>query len=49
MKIILGSWSLVLAGKWNRHILTPKWVSDNLFEDENIGVEFPINRPDLAP
>jgi len=32
MKIILGSWSLVLAGKWNRHILTPKWVSDNLFE-----------------
>ena len=49
MKIIPGSWSLVLAGKWNRHILTPKWVSDNLFEDENIGVEFPINRPDLAP
>jgi len=40
MKIIPGSWSLVLAGKW---------VSDNLFEDENIGVEFPINRPDLAP
>ena len=49
MKIIDGSCSLVIVGKWNRYLLTPEWVGKNLFHEETIEVEFPINRPDLAP
>jgi hypothetical protein len=47
MKIVDGSWSLVIVGKWNRYILTPTWVAKNLFEHEEIGVEYPINNLDL--
>lgn len=49
MRIAPNSWSVVLVGKWNRYILTPQWVGTNLFEEDNIQVEFPVNRPELAP
>lgn len=49
MKIIDGSWSVVIVGKWNRYILTPQWVGKNIFNQENIEVQFPINQPELAP
>lgn len=49
MKIIEGSWSVVIVGKWNRYILTPEWVGKNIFEKEEIEVEFPINKPELSP
>lgn len=49
MKIIDGSVSLILVGKWNRHILTPKWVARKIFEEEKIQVEFPINNPEIGP
>jgi len=49
MKIIDGSWSLVIVGKWNRYILNPSWVGKNLFGEEQIKVEFPVNNPDLPP
>ncbi len=39
----------MIVGKWNRYILTPEWVGTNIFGEMEIQVEFPINRPDLAP
>lgn len=47
MKIVDGTWSLVIVGKWNRHILTPTWVAENLFNHQEITVEYPINNPEL--
>jgi len=49
MKIIDGAWSLVTAGKWNRYILNPGWIGKNLFNEEEVKVEFPVNNPDLPP
>ena len=49
MKIADGSCSLLIVGKWNRYLLTPEWVGKNLFDETTVEVEFPINRPDLAP
>lgn len=49
MKLIDGSWSLVITGKWNRYILNPSWIGKNLFHEDQIKVEFPVNNPDLPP
>lgn len=49
MKIIDGTWSLVTVGKWNKYILNPNWVGKNIFNEEKIRVEFPVNNPDMPP
>ena len=49
MKIVDGTWSVVVVGKWNRYILTPGWVSKKIFRQEKIEVQFPVNKPELAP
>jgi len=49
MKSREGSWTLVIVGKWNKHILNPGWVGKNIFEEEKVKVEFPVNSPDLPP
>lgn len=33
---------MVLVGKWNTAILSPKWISQKVFEKESIEVMFPI-------
>jgi hypothetical protein len=47
MKIIDGSWSVVIVGKWNRYILTPEWVGKEIFNQDKLEVQFPVNRPEL--
>jgi hypothetical protein len=32
MKIDYTQWTIVVIGLWNRHIFSPKWVADNLFQ-----------------
>lgn len=49
MKIIDGSWSVIIIGKWNRYILTPEWVGNKIFDQEELEVQFPVNRPELPP
>lgn len=43
MKIKEESWNIVIAGKWNRYILTPDWVGKNIFEQQDLKVEFSMN------
>lgn len=49
MKIVDGTWSVVIVGKWNRYILTPEWIGKKIFEQDEFEVQFPVNRPELAP
>ncbi|MFO8008898.1 MAG: hypothetical protein R6V05_14315 [Candidatus Brocadiia bacterium] len=42
MKCDLKQCSVVLAGKWNTAILSPKWVSDEVFDSESIEVLFAV-------
>jgi hypothetical protein len=49
MKIVDGTCSFIIVGKWNRHILTPEWVAKNVFQTEKLEIQFPINQPDLPP
>lgn len=43
MKISNGTWNLVLAGKWNRYLLSPQWVGKNIFCEPELQVEFALN------
>ncbi len=43
MKVKQDSLTLIIAGKWNRHILTVEWLSKNIFETDSIQVEFSLN------
>ena len=44
-----GEWSVVVPGHWNKYILNPAWVGQNLFKEDNIKVEYPVNNPDFPP
>lgn len=46
MKIVDDSITLVIVGKWNKSILTPDWVSKNLFKTSTVQFEFSLN-PDF--
>lgn len=48
MKVKQDSTNLVLAGKWNKYILSPKWMAENIFKKKEIQVEFSFNL-DLPP
>lgn len=43
MKIKDESFNIVIAGKWNRYILTPDWVGKNILEQQDLKVEFSMN------
>lgn len=43
MKIRDESLTIVIAGNWNKYILTPEWVSKNLFDAAELKVEIPIS------
>jgi len=40
MKFINDKTTIVIAGKWNRFLLSPQWVGTNLYEVDTINVEF---------
>ncbi|MBI2354310.1 MAG: hypothetical protein HYV06_04645 [Deltaproteobacteria bacterium] len=48
MKINSNGWTIVLAGNWNRHILSPEWAAKHIFAVEKLKVEFALNIA-LAP
>lgn len=39
MTIQSDSMSLVLAGRWNKYIFSPSWVSDKLFNTQEVQIE----------
>jgi hypothetical protein len=43
MKINAPGWTIVLAGNWNRYILSPQWSAKNIFDLEELKVEFALN------
>lgn len=43
MKARAEFWTLVIAGRWNKYILAPSWIAENIFEEKNVLVEFPLN------
>ena len=43
MKIKEESFTIVLIGNWNRHILSPNWISKEIFLEDKITVEFSLN------
>lgn len=43
MKIKNESLSLIIVGNWNRNIFTPEWVSKNIYDTDQVQVEFPFN------
>jgi len=48
MKVKTDSTNLVIAGKWNKYILTPDWLAKNIFGQSEISVEFSFTL-DLPP
>ena len=40
MKVKRDSTNLVIAGKWNKYILSPDWLAKHIFEKSEIKVEF---------
>lgn len=42
MKIAPDSWSIVLAGYWNKYLLGPEWVAKNVFQEPTLKVEFAL-------
>ncbi len=48
MKVIDDKINLIIIGKWNRYILSPAWISKNLFHNKTIEIEVGIDL-DLPP
>ncbi len=46
MEILPESLTFIIAGKWNKYILSHEWVAKNIFKEDNINVEFSME-PDL--
>lgn len=46
MTIQSDSMTLVLAGRWNKYIFTPTWVSENIFQTSEVQVEVAIDNLD---
>lgn len=42
LRPIREKWTIVIRGKWNESIFTPKWLSENVFDNKNITLEFPM-------
>ncbi|MEW5924727.1 MAG: hypothetical protein AB1746_12140 [Candidatus Zixiibacteriota bacterium] len=42
IKPLKDRWTIVIVGKWNVAIFGPKWVSENVFENKEISLEFPV-------
>lgn len=48
MKVKQDSTNLVIAGKWNKYILSPDWLAKHIFDKSEIKVEFSFTL-DLPP
>lgn len=42
MKNDLEKWSLVIVGRWNPAILSPEWLSAQVFDRKPLGILFPV-------
>jgi hypothetical protein len=42
MRASADTWTVVVAGQWNRHIFTPQWVGKHLFESPTVQIETQI-------
>jgi hypothetical protein len=43
MKINPPGWTIFLAGNWNRFILSPQWSAKNIYDLDELKVEFALN------
>lgn len=43
MKIADDTWTIVLAGNWNRYVLSPEWTARHVFDQPGLTVEFPLD------
>ena len=44
MQIKPNSFAIVIIGRWNPYILTPQWITENLFENKPpVQIEFSLN------
>ncbi|MEA5113341.1 MAG: hypothetical protein VB050_04875 [Geobacteraceae bacterium] len=48
MKIKEETWNVVLVGKWNKYILSPEWLAQNIFQVDKVQIEFGLN-VDMPP
>lgn len=42
LKPIREDFTIVIIGKWNVSIFTPRWLSENIFDQKEVAVEFPL-------
>ena len=42
LRPIREKWTIVILGKWNESIFTPKWLGENIFDKKKISLEFPM-------
>lgn len=42
MKPVLENWTVVVVGKWNVGIFNPQWLIKNIFENDKLGFDFPL-------
>lgn len=49
MEFTLTNINTIIVGKWNRYLLTPSWLSKNIFKTPNIKVEVPVLDYDAPP
>ncbi|KJR41838.1 hypothetical protein MCHI_002258 [Candidatus Magnetoovum chiemensis] len=36
------SWSIVIVGHWNKHLLDERWISKHILDDTQLVVEYPL-------
>lgn len=48
MKPVLENWTIVILGKWNVSIFNPQWLTENIFKQKQLLIDFPMV-PRLPP
>jgi hypothetical protein len=43
MKINANAWTIVLAGNWNKNILSPQWTAEHIFNVDKLNLKFEIS------
>jgi len=42
MKRVTEEWTIVIVGHWNTSIFNPQWLANNIFNEKQLGIEFPL-------
>ncbi len=40
LEAVRDHWTIVILGKWNTAIFSPEWLAQNVFQTQEIGLEF---------